>query len=56
VPIYVYKCPGCDRIVKLERPIEERDTEVSCDTCKEVLERVFKLGGVTFRGSGWGSQ
>jgi hypothetical protein len=31
VPLYVYKCPDCARIIELVRPIAERDDVVFCD-------------------------
>lgn len=59
MPIYQYKCSGCNQIVDKIRGIKESDApDPICDDCKVAMKRYYAGGafGIQFNGSGWASK
>jgi putative FmdB family regulatory protein len=53
VALYEYDCLSCgDRFVK-ERSIKDSDPGYTCETCNNVLVRVYSNVGAVFNGSGF---
>jgi putative FmdB family regulatory protein len=52
---YYYKCETCEETANIIVPINEGSTAPDCPTCKVEMARVFSAPGITFKGSGWGS-
>lgn len=59
MPIYQFKCTGCDTIVDKVMGIkEDSSSDLVCDSCKGTMKRYYAGGafGVQFNGSGWASK
>ena len=54
MPVYEYKCNSCDKLFAVSYSLTE-SPEIFCPTCNTVAKKVFGVGAVTFKGSGWGS-
>lgn len=53
--LYDYKCPDCHVIHTVEHSVNDTP-EVTCGNCKGVMRKLFALGGISFKGEGWGHQ
>jgi len=53
MPIYEYRCNGCQVPYTKSRGISEPEVIYSCDTCNIELTRVYSSVGVTFNGTGF---
>jgi putative FmdB family regulatory protein len=53
MPVYDYKCSKCNKTFPVTYSLTE-SPEIFCPTCKAVAKKVFGVGAVTFKGSGWG--
>lgn len=52
MPAYDYRCPSCDHVFEVVRPITAHD-DVACPTCGALAKRLFSPVGVVFKGSGF---
>jgi putative FmdB family regulatory protein len=50
---YDYKCPKCDTLIEIEKPIQEGDSEERCPSCNTILKKIFKPNPIKFLGTGW---
>jgi putative FmdB family regulatory protein len=55
MPVYSYKCDACDVRSDVLHGVFE-DAPVVCQFCGGVMFRVPSIGGVSFKGDGWGAQ
>jgi putative FmdB family regulatory protein len=55
MPNYEYVCIHCDNSVEVYFPITQKDQTVICENCGNKRNKVFGLGAVAFKGTGWGS-
>jgi putative FmdB family regulatory protein len=54
MPIYEYKCIGCDTKVTLIKSADDRDKDLpACKSCNSGIKRVYSSIGVAFNGSGF---
>jgi putative FmdB family regulatory protein len=53
MPTYEYDCLGCNKVFEIVKSMSDDGPEF-CDACGSKLNRVWSVGGVTFKGSGWG--
>jgi len=53
VPTYDYNCLACDTTFETTRSYKERETEVVCPTCNQASTRIYSVGGIQFKGSGF---
>ena len=53
MPIYTYKCKACDTPYQKVRGITEAEPEYTCDTCNNVLSRVYSSVATQFNGGGF---
>lgn len=53
MPTYEYKCTGCDNLVVLNRKVDERDEEVTCDKCGNTSSRIYNSPSIQFKGTGF---
>lgn len=53
MPVYQYKCTGCEQTTDVVRGINDSAPDPSCKTCNLQLKRVYSSVGVTFNGSGF---
>ena len=56
--IYEFKCQVCGDTGTVSRSIHT-DGDIAapnCQACTIPMERVWSLGGVSFKGDGWGGQ
>jgi putative FmdB family regulatory protein len=42
VPTYAYRCPTCDWIDEITKPMSDSNTEEKCRQCGAVLERDYR--------------
>ena len=56
MPTYEYTCIPCDAIKKVTRGINDNSDSVLCDSCEQEMKRVYSVGAVTFKGSGFYSK
>ena len=58
MPIYQYKCAGCNKVTEVVRGINENTPDLFCETCETSMKRYYGAGafGVQFNGSGWASK
>jgi putative FmdB family regulatory protein len=54
MPTYDYKCPNCQKVIEIKHSMIDQPNP-ACIDCMLPLQRVFKIAGVSFKGSGWGS-
>lgn len=54
MPVYDYKCPKCDRTRTETISLKDVDTFRAVCGCGVVMVRVYGVGAVTFKGTGWG--
>jgi putative FmdB family regulatory protein len=52
--IYEFKCDLCGCVVWINYESDKRDTPTECPDCKGLMRRSYQLGGVSFKGTGWG--
>ena len=52
MPAYDYRCPSCDLVFEIMRPLGATG-DVMCPDCEVVARRVFTPVGVVFKGSGF---
>ena len=55
MPLYDYKCTQCNEIISITHSIKD-EPQLACDNCGDKLQKQFGLGGITFKGEGWGHQ
>ena len=54
---YDYRCEVCSKELEVRRPIEDvlvRDPY--CPNCTVPMKRIYSLGGIVFKGNGWGGK
>jgi putative FmdB family regulatory protein len=54
MPTYDYRCTECDQTATVSVKITENPSVPVCVACGVTMVRVFGLGAVTFKGTGWG--
>ena len=52
MPTYDYECRSCEKVQELTLPIDH-DKELTCESCGNVLFKVFSANPIHFKGSGW---
>ena len=52
---YDYKCDSCSTEITTERSIHAEASNPNCISCNQVMSRIFAVGGISFKGTGWGS-
>lgn len=58
MPTYEFKCGVCGNTDTVSRAIDA-DGDISAPQCKGCtipMERIWSLGGISFKGTGWGHQ
>jgi putative FmdB family regulatory protein len=50
---YDFKCDKCSTEITVERSIHAEASSPSCLTCNQVMNRVYSVGAITFRGKGF---
>jgi len=43
---YDYKCNTCNKKTTVTKPMTESSRDEKCNTCNEVMQRVYKVGGI----------
>lgn len=51
-PTYEYECVKCGKKQELNRSVDDRDTEVTCE-CGNASTRIYNSVAVQFKGSGF---
>lgn len=54
MPVYHYVCDVCKDTVEVVRGVSELEVLPVCSVCAEVMRRIYAIGGVEFKGNGWG--
>jgi putative FmdB family regulatory protein len=55
--IYEYSCEVCCTELEVQRSIGDLlPRDPYCDKCMIPMKRVYSLGGIVFKGNGWGSK
>jgi putative FmdB family regulatory protein len=52
MPTYSYKCKNCQHTFDVQQSINDKSL-TECPNCKGELAKVFGVGSVTFKGSGF---
>ncbi|MBA2620217.1 MAG: zinc ribbon domain-containing protein [Acidobacteria bacterium] len=52
MPIYEYKCLGCDALFEKMQKVSDAPLE-KCETCDGKLEKQWSRSGFQFKGAGW---
>ncbi len=52
MPIYEYKCLGCEAHFEIRQSVSE-DALTVCESCGGRLEKQVSLSGFQFKGGGW---
>jgi putative FmdB family regulatory protein len=55
MPSYDYQCPECQTEETVVRRLQDKEMKPICE-CGATMTRVFGLGAVTFKGTGWASK
>ena len=53
MPLYEYKCNGCNITFDVTRSYQERETAIECPACGLDSTRVYSVPGVQFKGTGF---
>jgi putative FmdB family regulatory protein len=54
---YEYRCEVCSKQIEVQRSIDDKlERSPYCPNCTVPMKRVYSLGGVVFKGNGWGSK
>jgi len=53
MPIYEYKCKGCQSLTEKLRKYEKADDPVKCEACKGEATRVISQTSFVLKGGGW---
>jgi putative FmdB family regulatory protein len=55
MPLYDYKCVGCQKVTTLLRSVDERDDCCKCSHCRRIsMKRVVSQAGEPIlKGKGW---
>lgn len=55
--IYEYRCEVCSKEQEVERSVTDTlARDPYCPNCTIPMKRIYSLGGVVFKGKGWGSK
>lgn len=54
MPTYEYVCGECAAKRIAYRTTDERDRVTECEACGVPMRRSYRIGGISFKGSGWG--
>jgi putative FmdB family regulatory protein len=54
MPTYHYFCELCGTSVDVSRKVSELEVLPVCGLCGSVMKRIYAIGGVEFKGNGWG--
>lgn len=54
MPAYDFRCTECDATATVAIRLTEHLTPPVCATCTVTMVRVYGVGAVTFKGTGWG--
>lgn len=52
MPIYDYQCKDCNATMSIHSAMDKESTPL-CVTCEKPMTRVYSVGAVTFKGSGF---
>jgi putative FmdB family regulatory protein len=52
MPVYEYRCTGCETRFEVSRPMSSKGQEC-CPSCGNPAKRIFTPVGVAFKGSGF---
>ena len=53
--LYDYKCPDCGETKTITHSVTSNSV-YHCDKCGTELRKVYGIGGIQFKGEGWGHQ
>ena len=54
---YEYRCEVCSKQLEVQRSIEDTlPRDPYCPNCTVPMKRVYSLGGIVFKGNGWGGK
>jgi len=53
--LYDYKCMQCKDVITISHSVHD-EPQLVCEYCGDKLQKQFGLGGITFKGEGWGHQ
>jgi putative FmdB family regulatory protein len=55
--IYEYRCEVCSKAFAIERAIDDKlARDPYCPNCTVPMKRIYSLGGIVFKGNGWGGK
>ena len=54
MPTYKFICPKCEATFTVIQPLNENIPDPICKVCRLIMNRVFGVSSVQFKGSGWG--
>lgn len=52
MPKYDYKCDTCEKVVEIQKSINDSNIEL-CESCGSEMNKIYGAIGVTFKGSGF---
>jgi putative FmdB family regulatory protein len=54
---YEFRCEVCSKQIEIQRSIEDKlARDPYCESCTVPMKRVYSLGGIVFKGNGWGGK
>ena len=53
MPVYSYRCPKCGYHKDVRTELDKADLPQYCPTCLIEMRKLFGLGGVAFKGTGF---
>ena len=56
MPTYQYLCRECETTISEVRGISEPEPTHMCEKCGSKMNKVFNVGAITFKGSGFYSK
>ncbi len=59
MPVYEYRCSGCDHVFELRRHMVERDDPAECPRCKRPADRLISAASFRLKpgaSGGWAKE
>lgn len=54
MPTYTFQCPKCEKTETLIKTLTEPIPEIKCSNCKKLMNRIYGIQTIIFKGTGWG--
>jgi putative FmdB family regulatory protein len=54
MPVHSFVCPSCSNLAEVAYSVSDLQEPPVCELCGSVMKKLYAIGGVEFKGTGWG--